>query len=43
MRTVKFAAVLSVFVVFFFSGSLMAQQMPNPTAQYDLAAAKQVA
>lgn len=44
MGTLKFAVVLSVFVVLIFSGSLMAQQMPNPYGpNMNLAAAKQVA
>ena len=44
MSTLKFATALTVFVVFLFSGSLMAQQMPNPYGQnMNLAAAKQVA
>jgi len=44
MGTLKFAVVLGVFVVLVFSGSLMAQQMPNPYGpNMNLAAAKQVA
>jgi glc operon protein GlcG len=44
MSTLKYATALTVFVVLLFSGSLMAQQMPNPYGpNMNLAAAKQVA